>query len=155
MSLGYVLTANDHDQLYEQLAEFLSESEARNALLCDSGGNVIVFNGELEGIDSIAALAAGTFSATRALAAAIGEREFSAIFHQGENLSIFMSAVDEEVLLLALFSDETNAGLVKMYSRKACRKMQNLFHHIMSREAVPVDDPTAAFVLSKGPVFSE
>ncbi|MFT5128987.1 MAG: putative regulator of Ras-like GTPase activity (Roadblock/LC7/MglB family) [Rhodothermales bacterium] len=155
MALGYVLTANDFELLQGQLAEFLGESEARNALLCDSGGNVIVYSGELDGVDSIAALAAGTFSATRALAQVIGEKEFSAIFHQGENLSIFMSAVDEEVLLLALFSDETNAGLVKMYSRKACRKMQSLFREIMGREAVPVDDPTASFVLSKGPVFTD
>ena len=67
--------------------------------------------------------------------------------------SIFISSVGEEVLLLALFSDNTNAGLVKMYALTVCRKMLNLVRDIMDEQQVASNDPTASFVLGKGPIF--
>ena len=153
--MGYVVTSEDFEQLNEDLEDFITQSEARTVLLCDRGGNVIASSGEAasDNMDMVSALVAGSFAATKQLALVLGEQEFSAVFHQGSKISIFISGVDEEVLFLALFSDETNAGLVKMYALKTCRKFSGLFEEIMTREQVKFADPTQSFKLSKGPVF--
>ena len=147
----------EHDQITRDLDEYLNNSEARSALLCDRGGNVIVSSGDSisDAMDMVSALVAGAFAATKELAIILGEEEFSAIFHQGSNLSIFISAVGEEVLLFTLFSDETNAGLVKMYASTVTRKFNNLFKEIMTRKSVKLDDLTQTFALSKGPIFKQ
>ena len=83
----------------------------------------------------------------------LGEDEFNAIFHQGDQTSIFMSSIGQEVLLLAVFSDETNAGLVKMYATSTCRKIHSVVDKVMTRSEVNTDDPTQSFVITKGNIF--
>ena len=155
--MGFMLKELEHDQITRDLDEYLNNSEARSALLCDRGGNVIVSSGDSisDAMDMVSALVAGAFAATKELAIILGEEEFSAIFHQGSNLSIFISAVGDEVLLFTLFSDETNAGLVKMYASTVTRKFNNLFKEIMTRKSVKLDDLTQTFALSKGPIFKQ
>jgi predicted regulator of Ras-like GTPase activity (Roadblock/LC7/MglB family) len=153
--MAFVLSEENYGMLKTDLDDFLENSEANAVLLCDRGGNIIVNSGDsVEGeADLISALVAGAFAATQQLASVLGEKEFTAIFHQGVKKSIFISAVGDEVLLLALFSDNTNAGLVKMYALTVCRKMMSLVRDVMADEEVPTDDPTRSFVLGKGPVF--
>lgn len=142
--------------LREDLRTFLNNSEATAVMLCDRGGNIIVENGDTvnESADLISALVAGAFAATKELAAVLGEDEFTAIFHQGVNTSIFISAVGEEVLLLALFDNNTTAGLVKMYALNAITKIRGVFSDLEnSGRAIDSNDPTASFVINKGPIF--
>ena len=153
--MAFVLQPQDYDQIKRDLDDFLSNSEARTVLLCDRGGNVIADSGEnvADSMDLVSALVAGAFAATKELAMVMGEKEFSAIFHQGENTSIFMSSVGEEVLLFSLYSDDTNAGLVKMYALTVSRKIHSLVNEVMQRDGVVPEDPTASFVLTKGNIF--
>lgn len=155
MAIGFELQKDDYVTLEANLQIFQKGAEVRGAFICDSGGNIIIEVGKAAScVDSVSALASGAFSATRALAHAIGEDEFSSIVHQGSRNNIFMSAVDEEVLLVAVFGQETNNGLVKLEGTKACRKLLPIFRDIMKRPTVPNEDPTVTFVLAQGPLFS-
>ena len=57
------------------------------------------------------------------------------------------------MLLLSIFSENTNAGLVKMYAKSACRKMQGLFNEIVARQHIEAADETASFVIKKDKWF--
>ncbi|MCM8533978.1 MAG: roadblock/LC7 domain-containing protein [Lentisphaeraceae bacterium] len=153
--MAFELNVTDCERIQKDLNEFLDLSEAQATLLCDRGGSILFSEGEFQedAIDLICALVAGSFAATKELALALGEDEFSAIFHQGQNNSIFISAIGEEVLLLSIFSENTNAGLVKMYAKTACRKMQGLFAEIGDRSHVEAEDVTASFVIKKENLF--
>ncbi len=153
--MGFMLKKEEYELLSNDLNELLVLSEAKTVMLCDRGGNVIVSCGDsiVDNVDIISALVAGSYAATKQLALALGEKEFTAIFHQGTKISIFISGVGDEVLLLSLFSDETNAGLVKMYTMTLCRKFSSLFKEIMSRKQIKIDDPTQTFKLSDGSIF--
>lgn len=153
--MAFELNTADCERIQKDLHEFLDLSEAQATLLCDRGGAILFSEGEFQedAIDLICALVAGSFAATKELALALGEDEFSAIFHQGKNNSIFISAIGDEVLLLAIFSENTNAGLVKMYAQTACRKMQGLFAEIGNREFVEAEDETASFVIRRDKLF--
>ena len=74
--------------------------------MIDRGGNVISQFGDMTVMDVtiIAALAAGSFAATKELARRIGEVEFNALYHQGNGNHIFMNSVDDDTIMI-LFSD--------------------------------------------------
>lgn len=153
--MAFELNVADCEIIQKDLNDFLDLSEAQATLLCDRGGSILFSEGEFDedSIDLVCALVAGSFAATKELALALGEEEFSAIFHQGQNNSIFISAVGDEVLLLSIFSENTNAGLVKMYAKSACRKMQGLFNEIVARQHIEAADETASFVIKKDKWF--
>jgi predicted regulator of Ras-like GTPase activity (Roadblock/LC7/MglB family) len=100
------------------LADFLNKTEADLTVVIDRGGNVISQYGDIAVLDVtiIAALAAGSFAATKELARRIGEVEFNALFHQGNGSHIFMNSVDENTIMITVFGRRTTVGLVRFYS---------------------------------------
>lgn len=154
--MAFILQPDEYETIKSDLDVFLTNSEARTVMLCDRGGSIIADSGEevVGSMDLITALVAGAYAATKELAMVLGEDEFNAIFHQGKQTSVFMTSIGEEVLLLAVFSDETNAGLVKMYAMTTCRKIHNLVDEVMARSEVAASDPTQSFVITKGNIFT-
>ena len=74
----------------------------------------------------IAALAAGSFAATRELAHRIGEVEFNALYHQGNGSHMFMNSVDDDTIMITVFGRRTTVGLVRFYSTAAAHNVANL-----------------------------
>jgi len=123
-----VLTIEDVATLDGVLAEFLKKSEADLTVVIDRGGNVISQFGDREIMDVtiIAALAAGSFAATRELARRIGEVEFNALYHQGNGSHMFMNSVDEDTIMITVFGTRTTVGLVRFYSTGAAQNVSEL-----------------------------
>lgn len=113
-----ILTKEDAAMLDGFLVDYLQKSEASIVLLLDKGGTVLAQWGDTGSMDVtiIAALAAGSFAATKELASRIGEQEFSALYHQGKDRHIFMSSIDEHTVLIAIFGEKTTVGLVRFYT---------------------------------------
>jgi predicted regulator of Ras-like GTPase activity (Roadblock/LC7/MglB family) len=74
----------------------------------------------------IAALAAGSFAATRELARRIGEVEFNALYHQGNGNHMFMNSVDDETIMITVFGSRTTVGLVRFYSTATAQNVANV-----------------------------
>jgi predicted regulator of Ras-like GTPase activity (Roadblock/LC7/MglB family) len=112
------LTIEDVATLDGVLAEFLKKCEAELTVVIDRGGNVISQYGDMTVMDVtiIAALAAGSFAATKELARRIGEVEFNALYHQGNGNHIFMNSVDDDTIMITVFGKRTTVGLVRFYS---------------------------------------
>lgn len=119
-----------------ELDGFLELSGARCALLIDSDGHLITRRGDLveETLESVAALVAGSFAATRELARLIGEEQFSTMFHQGERESIQISLAGERSLLAVVFDDRTNLGLVRFYSQETMRRLKGILAAMNQRD---------------------
>jgi predicted regulator of Ras-like GTPase activity (Roadblock/LC7/MglB family) len=106
-------------RLQALLADFLDKTQATFSLVIDRGGAILCQQGKLsESTDStiLAALAAGSFAATKALAARLGEPEFNTLHHQGKNANILVSTVDDDAVLMTVFGPDTTVGLVKFYA---------------------------------------
>lgn len=118
-SIG-MLSVEDQSVIEDHLKDFLGKAESQWAALVDRGGNLFAEYGETGPLDMtiLCALAAGSFSATRELAKRLGEDEFTALYHEGKGVSILMTALDHECLLVTVFSDQTNIGLVRFYSQQ-------------------------------------
>jgi len=129
------LIEEDVQLLDSALGELLQKSEASFALVIDKGGPVIHQRGAVEQFDtmSIAALAAGSFSATQAVAVLLGESNFGSIYQQGERLSLLFSNIDENALLIVIFKSELSAGAVKYYATETARLIVGQFQRAQAR----------------------
>lgn len=134
------LTEEDVAALDALLTDYLQKSEAVLTLLLDRGGIVIAQQGKTGSVDVsiIAALAAGSFAATKELASRIGEKEFSALYHQGKQYHLFMSAIDEYTIITTIFGDRTTVGLVRFYTVNLASRLAPLLDSLRKRD---VNDP--------------
>jgi predicted regulator of Ras-like GTPase activity (Roadblock/LC7/MglB family) len=149
-----VLTIEDVATLDGVLAEFLKKSEAEITVVIDRGGNVISQFGDRDVMDVtiIAALAAGSFAATRELARRIGEVEFNALYHQGNGSHMFMNSVDEDTIMITVFGTRTTVGLVRFYSTGAAQNVANL-RKKLQRNGHGLEFTAAD--ISAAPIFAE
>jgi predicted regulator of Ras-like GTPase activity (Roadblock/LC7/MglB family) len=117
------------DQIDRVLLEFLRKTGARSAFLVDKDGHLITRTGAEGGFDAdtISALVAGAFAATKEMAKLLGEREFSALFHQGAHDNIQLSLVADRAILTILFDDSTTLGMVRLYVSEAVKRLTDLF----------------------------
>lgn len=125
----------DIDRIDKLLAEFLRLSGAKCALLIDKEGHLVTKRGELRtiDIDTISALVAGSFAATKEMARLLGEDEFTAMFHQGERDNIQLSLVGDRTLLTILFDDRTTVGMVRLYANETAKKLADIYKEATER----------------------
>jgi predicted regulator of Ras-like GTPase activity (Roadblock/LC7/MglB family) len=130
-----VFYENDVDRLESELDTFLELSGARCALLIDKDGHLVTRRGEPVGtsMDSIAALIAGSFAATKEMARLLGESEFTIMFHQGARDSIQLQLIGDRTLLAVLFDERTNMGLVRFYAQETSQHIEEILTEIATR----------------------
>jgi len=120
-----VFYEQDIEELNKILSDFLERSQAKCALVIDKEGHLVTKKGFTKSFstDSIAALVAGSFAATKQVAQLLGETEFSVIFHQGKNESIHIGLVAERALVVVIFDDRTTLGMVRLYAEELTQKL--------------------------------
>src|SRR5882672_7614424 len=126
---------NDVQRLNAEIDTFLELSKARCALLVDRDGHLVTRRGEpvKTAEDTISALIAGSFAATREMARLLGENEFAILFHQGTRDSIQLQLIGERTLLATLFDGRTNLGMVRFYAQEAAGRLQDVLDDIHSQ----------------------
>ena len=118
--------AEDMEDLERVLERLLDLSRAKRALLIDVEGHMVASRGsgaDHIDLESISALVAGTFAATKATAKLLGEEEFSVLFHQGETDSIQLTLINDRLLLGIIFDDSTTIGMVRLYASETAKKV--------------------------------
>jgi predicted regulator of Ras-like GTPase activity (Roadblock/LC7/MglB family) len=133
-----IMFEDDYSKINQLLTRLLDDSSAKFVLLVDRSGQLISIQGETETIDSMAfaTLSAGNYAATSELAKIIGEREFSVLFHQGENESIHISIVAKRIILVVVFDNRTTLGLVRLRVKKAIEELNPVFNAIFEKVSV-------------------
>lgn len=126
----------DVEKIDRLLAEFLRLSGAKCALLIDKEGHLVTRRGEVRTIDmdTISALVAGSFAATKEMARLLGEEEFTALYHQGTRDNIQLSLVGDRTLLTILFDDRTTVGMVRLYANETAKKLTEIYRQAEGRE---------------------
>ncbi len=130
-----VFYSEDMEKIDRYMAEFLKLSGARCALLVDKEGHLVTKKGESGDfdLDTISALVAGSFAATREMARILGDDQFSVLLHQGEKENMQLSLVGERTLMTVIFDESTTLGVVRLYADEIAKKLTKLFAKIMER----------------------
>lgn len=108
------------------LDRLLHRTRALVVLLADITGQLVSEKGTSEGFDTagLAALAASNMAATAEMAKQIGETSsFSDLFHEGKERQIYISAVGQTFLLVVIFDETTQIGLVRIFAKLAAREL--------------------------------
>ncbi|OAQ20196.1 gliding motility protein MglA [Thermosulfurimonas dismutans] len=98
------------------------------ALLIDEAGNILVSSGKNADVDvtSLAALAAANFGATNQIARILGEDDFSILYHKGKKDNIHLSKINDDIILVTVFTDEVPLGLVRLKANQLAKQIQEL-----------------------------
>lgn len=136
-STRLVFYREDIDAIGKALSAFLGNANARCALLVDKDGHMVAKEGNSStcDMDTISALVAGSFAATKQMAKLLGEEEFSVMFHQGKKDNIQLSVVGARTILAVIFDDRTTLGMVRLYSRQVSSKLAKVFDEISERKS--------------------
>ncbi|OQX85114.1 MAG: hypothetical protein B6D63_02965 [Candidatus Latescibacteria bacterium 4484_7] len=111
----------DYWAINTTMKELLGNSNSTSVLLLDKTGQLISSVGEEPEFDmhSFASLCAADFEANAQLAQLIGEKDFSTLYHQGSNESMYLARVEQNIILVVLFDKRTTLGLVRLRVKKA------------------------------------
>ena len=131
--MNNIVTEEQGKLVRQIVSDLLVQAEATAALLSDIGGNIIAQCPGRDENETLAALAAGSFSATRELAALSGETSFNSISHEGEDTSLYAQSVAEHFILLVIFQKTTTLGLVKLYTRKVAAELESTLKEISTQ----------------------
>ena len=151
------LIEEDVQLLNSALDELLQKSEAALALVIDKGGPVINQRGAVDQFDTttIAALAAGSFCATQAIAERLGETNFACIYQQGERFSLLFCNIDDNALLIVIFKAQLSAGAVKYYAAETARRIVRQFQRAQERAPGESLDLVSENVLDVSAIFNK
>lgn len=134
-SADFVLYEEEFKHLEEALRRLRQEANAKAVFLIDKNGQQIAAAGEIEHFDttSLASLTAGNVAATDGLAKLIGEREFSVLFHEGQQDHIHISIVAKRAILVVIFDDRSSLGLVRLRVKRANVDLEKIFELMIQK----------------------
>ena len=132
-----VFYEEDVGRIADVLQELLRLSGSKCAMLVDREGHMITKIGATSTFDdeTVSALVAGSFAATREMAKLLGEEEFAVLFHQGRRDSIQLALVGERAILSIIFDDRTTAGMVRLYAAEATAQLGDILTEAVKRTA--------------------
>jgi predicted regulator of Ras-like GTPase activity (Roadblock/LC7/MglB family) len=132
---SWSFTEDDYAVITRTLNVFLADSNSRCALLVDRAGQLVATVGEQPRFDAttFATLTAADFSANDQLARLVGETEFSALVHRGEQESMYLADVARRVILVVLFDTRTTEGLVRLRAKQTVEELARVFTELFER----------------------
>lgn len=147
MSADFVLYEEEFKHLEEALRRLRQEANAKAVFLIDKNGQQIAAAGEIEQFDttSLASLTAGNVAGTDGLAKLIGEREFSVLFHEGQQDHIHLSIAAKRAILVVIFDDRSSLGLVRLRVKRAHTDLERIFEAMLAKSREAGDTPAGLF----------
>lgn len=124
-----VLDNSSVKSLEKIIRDYMIESGVSSVFLVNTAGHVLFHRGISKSdyfLQSIGALGAGIFNATRAIAKLIKEDYFKSAFQEGKSYSFYYYAVTEDLILISIYGKNTIIGVVQVSSKKAGEEILTL-----------------------------
>lgn len=131
----WTIYEEDYWAITSVLKELLKNSNSQSVLLIDKTGQMIASVGMEPDFDlmSFASLCAADFEANSQLAKLIGEKDFSTLYHQGVDDSMYLARVAEHIILVILFNKRTTLGLVRLRVKKAVEGLNSILTQLFDK----------------------
>jgi predicted regulator of Ras-like GTPase activity (Roadblock/LC7/MglB family) len=134
---SYAIGGKQARQLGRVLGALARQAEAEALVIMDIGGNIITRVCEMDDhrVQTVAALAAGSFAATREMAAQLGEPAFQSVFHRGETNSVYIHGLTANFLILLVLGPNSTQGLAKLYLEKCSVRLRSILESTEGQSA--------------------
>lgn len=125
----------DYWAINSEIKELLANSNSQSVLLIDKTGQLIASVGVEPDFDlmSFASLCAADFEANAQLAKLIGEKDFSTLYHQGSDESMYLAKVASHIILVVLFNKRTTLGLVRLRVKKTVEGLNTILPRLFDK----------------------
>lgn len=132
---NWKLFEEDYWAINTIIQELLKNANATSVLLLDKTGQLIASVGEEPEFDmhSFASLCAADFEANAQLAKLIGEKDFSTLYHQGSNESMYLARIEQDIIMVVLFDKRTTLGLVRLRTKKAVDNLATVIRQLYEK----------------------
>ncbi len=126
-----LFTQAQQQELDNCLMRLADRIAAPLVMVTDISGRLILYRGRLSAAKStaLAALAAGSFGAGVEMGNFLGLRDENAFhqqLHEGKAANLFTVAIEDELLLVIVYTQRTTLGLVRVYSQTAQEEILEL-----------------------------
>jgi predicted regulator of Ras-like GTPase activity (Roadblock/LC7/MglB family) len=130
-----IMYEEEFRKIDQELQKLHLQTNAKVVFLVDKNGQLIASAGETHDLDttSLASLTAGNIAATGGIAHLIGEKEFTVLFHEGENDNVHISVIGQRVILVVIFDKRSSLGLVRLRVKKVNDALARIFEEISSK----------------------
>ena len=131
----WTIYEEDYWAINSVLKELIDNSNSQSVLLIDKTGQLIASVGMEPEFDlmSFASLCAADFEANAQLAKLIGEKDFSTLYHQGSDESMYLARVAQSIILVVLFNKRTTLGLVRLRVKKAVESLNSILNTLFDK----------------------
>ena len=131
----WTIYEEDYWAITSVLKELLKNSNSQSVLLIDKTGQMIGSVGLEPDFDlmSFASLCAADFEANSQLARLIGETDFSTLYHQGADESMYLARIASNIILVVLFNKRTTLGLVRLRVKKAVEGLDTILNRLFEK----------------------
>ena len=131
----WAIFEEDYWAITNALEALVQSSQSKHVLLVDRAGQMIAQTGADPEFDtqSFASLCAADFEANFALAKLIGEDDFSTLYHQGAQDSMYLGKIAKGVVLVVLFNKSTTLGLVRLRVKRAVEELDTIIESLYEK----------------------
>ncbi len=137
-SQALVLSEDIYNGITELIQDLSASTGAKSVVFCESNGYAVTQVGTIKGLDlpAIASLAANNFSATARMADMLGEKSsFKYLYHEGDNINLYISNVGFDFILLVIFEVDVALGMVRIYTKKTINALAGLLQSASHKDA--------------------
>ena len=132
MKENFIIYDEEYVQIKDILQRLKTHTHAITVFITDTEGHCIASSGEMDEVNlsSIASLIAGSVAAINSIAQMLKIDNFSAILNESTRESLHISLISDRAMLVVIFDNTSNLGLVRYRVRAALEELIRVFFRI-------------------------
>lgn len=129
MEENFIIYNEEFVLIKEILDELKKNTKAEIVFISDSEGHCIASTGDMEDsyLNSISSLIAGSMAAVNSIAEMLGIDKFPTILTESDSKSLHVSSINDKTMLIVIFDNTSNLGLVRFRVKTAAHKLEDVF----------------------------
>jgi predicted regulator of Ras-like GTPase activity (Roadblock/LC7/MglB family) len=147
MQENFVIYNEEYTLIRDILQRLKISTKAKIVFITDLEGHCIASTGELDevNLNSISSLIAGSVAAIQSIAQMLRLERFNGILNESTRESLHISLINDRTMLIVIFDNTSNLGLVRFRVRSALDELEKVFltiqQKIKASEVVPGISP--------------
>jgi predicted regulator of Ras-like GTPase activity (Roadblock/LC7/MglB family) len=135
MQENFIIYNEEYILIKDALQKLKINTSAKAVFITDSEGHCIASSGEMDDINlnSISSLIAGSVAAINSIAQMLKIDSFSAILNESSKESLHISLINDRTMLVVIFDNTSNLGLVRFRVRSALEQLTKIFQIIYKK----------------------
>jgi len=135
MQENFIIYNEEYILIKDVLQKLKANTTAKAVFITDSEGHCIASSGEMDDINlnSISSLIAGSVAAINSIAQMLKIESFAAILNESSQESLHISLINDRTMLVVIFNNTSNLGLVRFRVRSALEQLTKVFQVIYKK----------------------